>query len=217
MVYKIAIDGPAGSGKSTVTQLLRKKMGYKTINSGNIYRAITYILNKKFGEVDLTGEIVINFINNLKIKMVKDDLYYDGVNISPFLRTKKIDDLVSEVAKPLYIRKKAGLLQLEFIEDSESGLIIEGRDIGTNVLPDATLKIYLDADAKVRAKRRFNERPEVSYQKTLDDILARDLSDKTREHGRLIIADDAVVICTDNMTVEEVVENIYKIFNEKIK
>lgn len=216
MVYQIAIDGPAGSGKSTASFLLRKKLGFKNINSGNIYRAVTFILNNEFDKVDLDNEIVINFVNNLSLEMINDDLFYNKNNISLFLRSKKIDEDVSNVAKKLYIRKKVNLLQKKFVENSQTGIIIEGRDIGTNVLPDATIKIFLDADPKVRADRRYTERPEICYEKTLDAILMRDLNDKTREHGPLVIARDAYVINTDNMSIDEVVDKIYKIFMDKI-
>lgn len=217
MVYKIAIDGPAGSGKSTTAGLLRTKLGFITINSGNIYRSVAYILGKKYQNYDLNDETVMNFINNLDLKMVKDAIYYDNEDITPYLRTKEIDKECTVVAKELYIRKKVGNLQKKFIENSDVGIIIEGRDIGTNVLPDATLKVYLDASPEVRAKRRYTERPSVSYQDTLEAITRRDLEDSTREHGPLVKAKDAFVLISDYLSTDDVVESIYNEFVAKIK
>lgn len=216
MVYKIAIDGPAGSGKSTTACLLRKRLGYKTINSGSIYRAVAYVLDSTFKNADLESKNIRDFVNLLDFDMFKDEILYNNHNISNYLRSKRIDEYVSLVAKKLYIRKKVGNLQNKFIKCSDTGIIIEGRDIGTNVLPDATLKIYLDASPEVRAKRRFLERPDISYEDTLAGIIERDYSDKTREHGALVVAEGAIIINTDDMSTEEVVDKIFDLFQNKI-
>jgi CMP/dCMP kinase len=217
MVYKIAIDGPAGSGKSTTAGLLRKKLGFITINSGNIYRSVAYIVGKKYPKYDLDDKEVMKFINNLDLRMVKDAIYYDNEDITPYLRTEEIDKECAIVAKELYIRKKVGDLQKKFIENSDVGIIIEGRDIGTNILPDATLKVYLDASPEIRAERRFTERPSVSYDDTLESITRRDLEDRTRKHGPLVKPKDAFVLLNDFLSTDEVVECIYNEFVAKIK
>lgn len=216
MVYKIAIDGPAGSGKSTVAEMLRKKLGFTRINSGNLYRAVTYALTSTYESYELENPSTKSFVGDLSFVLDKEVIFYNGKNISSQLRTKKIDNEVVRVAKPLYIRNKVHQLQSELIKKSEEGIIIEGRDIGTNILPDATLKIYLTASPEVRAARRHKERPSVSYEDTLADIKERDYEDIHREHGPLVVAPDAITVDSDNLSTEAVVDHIFELFLKKI-
>lgn len=216
MVFTIAIDGPAGSGKSSTAYLLRKKLGFKNINSGNIYRALTHLLDITFNIYDLKDKKIINFVNKVELDLINEELYYNGENINKFLRTSKIDNDCINVAKELYIRQKVGKIQNKFIKNSNVGIILEGRDIGTNILPNATLKIFLNASPEERAKRRFCERSNISYKETLTNIKYRDFEDMNREHGPLKIASDAVVINSDSLTIDEVVDKIMVLFKEKI-
>lgn len=217
MVFTIAIDGPAGSGKSSTAFLLRKKLGFKNINSGNIYRAITYLLDKTFNEYNLKNEKIKNFVNSIELDLINEELFYKNENINKYLRTSKIDNNCINVAKELYVRKKVGKIQNKFVENSNEGIILEGRDIGTNILPHATLKIFLNASPEERAKRRFKELPNISYEETLLSIKHRDFEDMNREHGPLKIASDAVVINNDGLSISEVVDKIIVLFDKKIK
>ncbi|KAF9764218.1 putative cytidylate kinase [Nosema granulosis] len=216
MVYKIAIDGPAGSGKSTISEILRSKLGFMRINSGNLYRAVTFVLTSHFGSYNLEDPEIVKFIENISFKFDKETIFYCGENITDRLRTKIIDNEVMKVAKPLYVRNKVHKLQSEVIEKSEVGIIIEGRDIGTNILPDATLKIFLTASPEIRAIRRHRERPAVSFEDTLKAIKERDYEDINRKHGPLVVAHDAIIVDTDNKPIEDVVDKIYSLFIDKI-
>lgn len=217
MVFEIAIDGPAGSGKSTVSEIVKEKLGFQRINSGNIYRAVTYALLDRYGNYDLDDPEIIEFIKNLSLDLNKDSIIYNGVEISGFLRSKNIDIEVMKIAKPKYVREKVHCLQNFLIKTADYGLVMEGRDIGTNVLPNATLKIFLTASPEVRAKRRHNERPSVSYDETLKDIKRRDYEDINRVNGPLIVAPDAIVVNTDNYTAQESAEVICNLFLNKTR
>ncbi len=212
--YIIAIDGPAASGKSSTAEEVAKRLGFDRVNSGLIYRAITYILLKNNSDFNIEDKNVRDFVNNLKIVFRNRMILYEGEDISQHLRTSIIDKKVGLVAKELYIRKKAQEIQQDVLKAVKLGAVIDGRDIGTVVLPDAFLKIFITASPETRAKRRKQECPG-DFNEILKDIKERDEHDINRIHGPLRCADDAIVITNDNMTFEDVVEVIIKEFEKK--
>jgi cytidylate kinase len=205
---RIAIDGTAGSGKTTTAIKLAEKLGYKVIETGAIFRAITFYIIKE--------KIDINDGENLK-KILKDvDItqeykggrirtFLNGEDVTERLREKEVEEKVSMISKIKEVREKAYEIEKKF---DFPGIIMEGRDIGTTVLPDAEIKIFLDAKKEVRAKRR---------KENIGDIDKRDREDMEREISPLKIAEDAIYIDTTNLTIEEQVEKIYQVVIEKIK
>jgi CMP/dCMP kinase len=209
----VAIDGPAGSGKSTSARLVAQKLGYLYIDTGAMYRAITYlVLQKKIDSdnakiVDLSEktEIQLQYINGKTIVKIS------GEDITEKIRTKDINSKVSEVSKIEGVRKALVAKQRE-MKSIGTGIVMEGRDIGTVVFPDADVKIFLTASIEQRAKRRANEFEEkgvhVSLDEIKDNIIHRDTIDSTREISPLVKAQDAVEIDTSKATIEEQVNLI---------
>lgn len=213
-IIKIAIDGYAGTGKSTTADVLAAKLNLNRLNSGIIYRAITFILHKQFNaNYCFESENIKNFIKNLSLKINKTTIYYKinetkyEIQIEKDLRSNFINNNVSSVAKIDYIREHVKKLQLEIIKSSKLGIVVDGRDIGSNVMKDADLKVFLTASPEIRAKRRLKE-DGGNYDQVLNDIKNRDNDDITRKIDPLIKCDDAVLIKNDNMTIEEVVNLI---------
>ena len=215
---KIAIDGPAGSGKSTIAKLLSRKLNFEYIDTGALYRAITYIIDKE--NINLDDENMIsNIIKSANFRFNANKLYLNDFCIEDEIRKNEISQKVSAVAARPIVRT---LLNNVFrkISDTSDNIILDGRDIGTVVLPDAELKIFLDASPSIRAQRRYLELLAKGEIVNLEDlkkeIIKRDYLDSNRETAPLKIADDAIVIVTDDLNIEQVVDKIYNLLNNDL-
>lgn len=218
MNFVVAIDGPAGSGKGTITKLVGKKLNLVYIDTGAMYRSVAvYSLRNN---INLENEEDIKkMFENINIELKKEDdilkVYLNKEDITKLIRTPEIDEQVKIVATIQPIRKKMVDLMRKVAENKN--VIMEGRDIGTAVFPNADVKIYLDAKVEERARRRYKENCEknieCTYENILNDMIARDKSDLTK--GGLRKAEDAIVVDSSEMTIEEVVEKIIKIIEDK--
>lgn len=208
--YKIAIDGPAASGKSSTSDLLAKRLGLSHLISGNLYRAVTYALLRTFDDIELQSEEQRRFIENLDIGVRGNRVFLDSEDITEFLRGEVIDRCVIAVAREKYIRENVSGLQRSIIDREKNGIIVDGRDIASNVMPDADLKIFLTAKPETRAERRHKECSGAKYEDLLEGIRRRDEVDTTREHGPLVVVEGAIVIENDDMSMEETVEEIIR-------
>ncbi|MBO5424142.1 MAG: (d)CMP kinase [Lachnospiraceae bacterium] len=209
----IAIDGPAGAGKSTIAKLVAEKLGYVYVDTGAMYRSIAlYFLNNNIDcEVD---EAVVSACKKINIEIKYEagvqQVYLNGDNVSTAIRQEAVGNMASKVAAKKPVREL--LLQLQRDIAASNDVIMDGRDIGTFVLPNADVKIYLTASVKTRAKRRYDqlvekgETPDIS--KIEADIEQRDYQDMNREIAPLKQADDAIYLDTSDMTIDEVVEFI---------
>ena len=213
----IAIDGPAGSGKSTTAKLLAKKLDFIYLDTGSMYRAITlFFLDNG---VDLKNNFhVQNSLEKVDLLIKNKDtfkIYLNDKNVTDILRTSKIDDLVSDVSRISDVRKKMVSIQRKF--SNNQNVVVEGRDIGSNVFPNAKFKFFLVADVMERAKRRFKEKKYKETTTLLDlvqKIEKRDQIDSSRLISPLIKADDAIEIDTTALTIDEQVTKIYDIIKE---
>ena len=211
----IAIDGHAASGKSTTAKLLGKKLGFLPIDTGAMYRAITLKV-LKLGVPIEDEEKVVEIASNSKIeqKLVNEDVhtYLDGEDVSDEIRNLDVDRYVSRISTYPGVRRKLVQIQREIAK--EGGVILEGRDIGTVVLPDADVKIFMTASLEERAKRRLKELEEKDVvsdlEKIKNELRERDYIDSTREDSPLKIAQDAIIVDTTNLTIEEQVEVILR-------
>ncbi|MGE4572017.1 MAG: (d)CMP kinase [Candidatus Izemoplasmatales bacterium] len=208
--HAIAIDGPAGAGKSTIAKLLAKKLNYTYIDTGAMYRATTYkALNLG---VDLIDPESFSFLNITDFVFKNGELYMDGTNMTKLNRSKEVADNVSLVASHIPVRNKLVSLQQEIAENNH--VVMDGRDIGTVVLTHAQLKVFLTASVKVRAKRRYEELKNAGRIITLEDIEKdierRDKYDSTRSYNPLRKAQDAIEIDTSDKDIREVVDLLYK-------
>lgn len=205
----VAIDGPAGAGKSTIAKIIAKNLGLMYINTGAMYRAVTLkALEYKISSSDISR--LEDLIDNMEIHFDNDDLILDGKNINDKLTMPEITKNVSEYASIKEVRVK--LVDLMRKMSSKFNVIMDGRDIGTVVLKDAKYKFFLTASAEERADRRYKELLEkglkVDYKEILNDIIRRDEYDSTREVDPLRKAEDALEIDTTGLNIEEVVLKI---------
>lgn len=213
MIESIAIDGPAGVGKSTIAKMVAEKLNWKTLETGAIYRAITVFFITKNLPLD-NEEIITKAAEKVEISLTYKDsvqeVYVNGLNLTPFLRTEIIEKNVALVSKVLAVRKKVREVQRE--NAANQNLILEGRDIGTEVLPEAILKIFLTASPEERAKRRFlqlsaqGETPD--FNSLLTQIKERDRLDTQRAISPLKPARDAVIIDTTHLSKDQVANKI---------
>ncbi len=212
----IAIDGPAGSGKSTVAKIIAKELGFTYIDTGAMYRAITLkALNLKID--DLGDENNYTFIKDTTLDFVDSKMTMDGIDVSKEIRTEEIVKNVSLVSSLKYVR--VALVDLQRQMAKRCNVVMDGRDIGTNVLTDADLKIYLTATVDVRAERRYLEQKEkgisnMTFEEVKADLIRRDTYDSTRKHNPLRKADDAIELDTSGLSIEEVVNKITHLFKE---
>ncbi len=209
----IAIDGPAGAGKSTIAKLVAKKLDYIYVDTGAMYRAIAYELVRT--GVDIEDEQALTDAcakMNIEIKYENgvQQVYMNGENVTPYLRTEETGNMASRSSAKAPVR--AALLDIQRNMAVEYNVVMDGRDIGTNVLPNAETKIYLTASADERANRRYKELVEkgepADYDKIKADIVERDERDMKREIAPLKQAEDATLIDSSNMTIDEVVSEI---------
>lgn len=208
----IAIDGPGGAGKSTIAKILSSELGLEYIDTGAMYRA--FALKTIKSGTDIADEKQLDaMLAATDIDFRKGEIFLDGENVSSLIRTPEISKAASKVSAIPAVRRKLVAIQRQMGHDKE--VIMDGRDIGTNVLTDAPFKIFLSASAEVRAKRRYDELlakgEEVSYEDVLSDMIERDRADMTRETDPLRKADDAIEIDTSDMTIDEVVDTIKNI------
>ena len=208
-MLRIAIDGPGGAGKSTIAKILAKKLDIDYIDTGAMYRAVGYKLIKEGIPVD-DLKAVEEMLSGTDIDFSRGDTILDGQVISDRIRTQEISKMASDCSALLPVREKLVMLQKKMA--SEKSVIMDGRDIGTNVIKDAEFKFFLTAGAEERAQRRHKELIEkgenISFEKVLDDIMKRDHNDMTRKLNPLKKAEDAIEIDTTEMSIDEVVEYI---------
>ena len=213
MGYNVAIDGPAGAGKSTIAKLVAKEKGYIYVDTGAMYRGLAIHFLKKgidpenkeaVAKACQDAEVTIGYENGIQ------QIYLNGENVTEMLRTEEVGNMASKTSAIPEVREK--LLDLQRSLAREKDVIMDGRDIGTNILPDADVKIYLTASVETRAKRRFDELKakgiECSLEEIARDIKERDERDMTREIAPLRRAEDAVLIDSSEMTITQVVEAI---------
>ena len=218
-MLQIAIDGPAGAGKSTVSTLLASKLGFNVLNTGDIYRAFTIaFLNLKILPTEL--DKIRDSLNNIHIEIKylngKQNTFLDGKNITSKLHENFVSENVSAYAKIQIIRDQTVHIQREI--SMKNNIVIEGRDIGTVVLPNANFKFFVTASDVVRADRRYKELiskgEQVEYEKILEEIRKRDYEDSTRKNSPLKMAEDGILIDTSNLTIDEAVNKMYNIVKE---
>ena len=217
----IAIDGPAGSGKSTIAKLVAKDMGLVYLDTGAMYRIVTLkALNEGILGNDGLKELekIKKLLDNLNIDIRENGFYLDDADVSEEIRKPVVSENVSDVAAIREVREKMVDLQRKFSESKN--VILDGRDIGTVVFPNADLKIFLIADAKERAKRRYKELVEkgenVEIEEIYENILKRDKIDSTRKESPLKKAEDAIEVDTTSKNIEEVKNEILRMINENI-
>ena len=220
--YSIAIDGPAGAGKSTIAKALAKELGYQYVDTGAIYRTVAYFLDLLgVSPKDVDG--VERYIDELTIDIEYDEdgkqhMLMNGMDVSDEIRTQDISQKASLVSAHAVVRDM--LLGMQRDVTKKYNVIMDGRDIGTVVLPKATVKIFMTASAEVRAKRRTDELlakgQKANYEQTLKDIQQRDYQDMNRPIAPLKQAKDAVLLDTSDLDIPGVVEAMKKIIREKI-
>lgn len=209
----VAIDGPAGSGKGTVTKRIAKELGFINLDTGATYRCVALqVLRNKLSIKD--EEEIIKLANNIKITIdsngSEDIIFLNDEDVSKDIRTKEVTDIVSQVSSIILVRERMVEVQRNLAKDNN--VIVEGRDITTVVFPNADLKIYLDASEEIRAKRRYNENLQkginTTYEEVLKNVKMRDYNDMHKKFGALQIAKDAIVIDSTNLNIEQVVDKI---------
>ena len=210
----IAIDGPGAAGKSTVAKKLAKKLNYTYIDTGAMYRCLAlYVLNNHIDAYN--KDELVKATNKINIFMNENgNIYLDGNDVTSDIRTNEVSKLASLVSCPKEVRELFVLKQRELANASKNGVVMDGRDIGTVVLPDANLKIYQIADANVRALRRYNENVSkgitTPYETILKEIQERDYMDMNKGFGALKKANDSIELDTTNLTIDEAVSKIYE-------
>lgn len=216
MSYQIAIDGPAGAGKSTIAKLVAKEKKFIYVDTGAMYRAMAYYLllqkvspedGKAIEEACTGAEITIGYENGEQV------VYLNGENVNSYIRSEEVGNMASLSSSYPKVRERLTFLQKDLA--AKNNVVMDGRDIGTCVLPKADVKVYLTASSAVRAKRRYDELTAkgiaCDISKIEEDIIIRDRQDMTREIAPLKQAEDAVLIDSSHMTIEEVVRAILQL------
>lgn len=217
MGFKIAIDGPSASGKSTIAKILASKLKFVHVDSGQMFRAITVLaLNLK---INLVNEQEYSFLNNLTLSFKNNSIFANGTDLTNDTHTPEIDKNVSLVSSFKCVREF--VLNTLTNTIANENVVMDGRDIGTVVMPDADLKVFLTASVETRAKRRFLENQMKNIHTPLkeieEDLRARDFKDTNRKIAPLKQAADAVFLDTSDLTIVEVANQIESLYKEKIK
>lgn len=217
----IAIDGPAGAGKSTIAKLVAKEMKYIYVDTGALYRAIAHFLVTN--KIDIEDDEMLTkacdtILVELQYEKGTQQVYVNGENVTSFLRTEETGNMASKSSAKAPVR--AALLDLQRNMAKEYNVVMDGRDIGTNILPNAEVKIYLTASSKERANRRYKELVEKGEQADFDkieaDIIERDERDMNRAIAPLKQAEDAVLLDSSDMSIEEVVTAILSVAHKRL-
>lgn len=218
----VAIDGPAGAGKSTIARRLAAELGYRYVDTGAIYRTVAYFMDL-WGVSPKDVDGVNRYIDELTVKIEYDEdglqhMMMNGMDVTKDIRTPDISQKASLISAHACVRDMLLDMQRELAE--QNNVVMDGRDIGTVVLPHATVKIFLTASPEVRAKRRCDELSakgqKVDYNKVLKDIQQRDYQDTHREIAPLKMSRDSIKVDTSDMTIEEVLEKLKEIVVQKV-
>jgi len=202
----IAIDGPAGSGKSTVARALADRLGLEYLDTGAMYRAVTFATLRR-GVDPSEADQVARIVADMELEIRRDGVTVDGVDASIEIRGPEVSRAVSIVATNPAVRQEMVRRQRAWVANRDGG-VLEGRDIGTVVFPDADLKVYLTADPEVRAQRRSKEVSDLDYETVAADLARRDALDQGREESPLVEAEDAFLLDTTGLSVPEIIEVI---------
>lgn len=222
----IAIDGFSSTGKSTLAKHIAKEIGYVYVDTGAMYRAVTYYAMKqgfidkdhfdKIGLIEDLNKIDLGFEFNAELGY--SEIFLNGQNVESFIRTIEVSNMVSKIASISAVREK--LVEQQQKMALNKGIVMDGRDIGTVVFPQAELKLFMTASAEKRAHRRFKEMTdngvEIDYEAVLENVTSRDHLDSTRADSPLVKADDAIEIDNSDMTVEQTYDLAMRIVNEKL-
>ncbi|SDX81466.1 cytidylate kinase [Lutibacter oricola] len=223
----IAIDGFSSTGKSTLAKQIAQKLSYVYVDTGAMYRAVTLFAmrNKLISENKFEKEKLINSLNSIELsfkfneKLGFGEAYLNGENVEKVIRSIEVSNFVSRIAEISEVRRK--LVEQQQRMGLEKGIVMDGRDIGTVVFPNAALKLFMNASADTRAKRRFDELSKrgdkVSYQEILENVQLRDHIDSTRDDSPLVKAKDAIEIDNSNLTLEEQFKKVLEIVENKLK
>lgn len=219
--YSIAIDGPAGAGKSTIARIAANKLGFIYVDTGAMYRAFALYCLENSIDVSDVNEISKE-IENVDINIIYENneqqVILNNRNVTLFIRTNQVSQMTSTVSVHQQVRNKMVELQRRIAQNSN--VVMDGRDIGTFVLPNATLKVYLTASVEIRAKRRYVEMKEknieVDLENIKEEIKQRDERDMNREFAPLSKAEDAVLLDSSYMTIDQVVEKIIALYEARI-
>lgn len=217
----VAIDGPAGAGKSSISKEVAKKLGFIYVDTGAMYRAIGFKFLDK--SIDENNPDFINALNNTTVDIKYIDsvqrIFLDNSDVSDLIRTQRISQMASDVSKIPLVREKLLSLQRELAKNNDC--IMDGRDIGTTILPNADVKIFLTASASERAKRRCKDLEKsgqsADFDTVLNEIILRDKNDSERKISPLKQASDAILVDTSDIDYNESVEKIYNIIIDKIR
>ncbi|MBO4373959.1 MAG: (d)CMP kinase [Lachnospiraceae bacterium] len=213
MIKNIALDGPAGAGKSTIAKLIAKKLNYIYVDTGAMYRAMALFMLRR--GVDINDEkAIIDAAKEAEIEIRYEDgvqcVILNGENVNDYIRTEEVSNAASKTSVVREVRERLVALQQSLA--AKENVVMDGRDIGTKVLPDAYLKVFMTASADVRAKRRYDENiskgMECDLEQIKQEIIERDNRDTTRKESPLVKAWDAVELDTSEMSIEQVVEKI---------
>ena len=216
----VAVDGPAGSGKGTVTKRIEQELGFLNLDTGATYRCVALEVLRRGISLNDEREI-IKVANEIKIEInnkgEKDIILLNGEDVSKEIRTNDVTQIVSQVSSIIPVREKMVEVQKNLAKGKN--VIVEGRDIGTVVFPNADIKIYLDASEEVRAKRRYEENKQngidTTYEEVLENVRMRDYNDMHKKVGALKKADDAILVDSTNLSIDEVVNKIKEIIINK--
>ena len=214
MNRSIAIDGPSGAGKSTIAKKLANKINFEYLDTGAMYRAFTYFYLTN--NIDIDNEDEINrYVDKINLEIVNGDFYLDDKNINKEIRSKKVTSNVSKVSA--YKEVRAVLVKEQRALAQKHDVVLDGRDIGSFVLPNASIKFYLDASAEERAMRRYKQlnNDEIEFESILKEIIDRDYYDSNREISPLKKADDAILIDSTHMEIDEVLNVMINHLEEK--
>lgn len=215
MYYNISIDGPSGAGKSTIARALAEKIGFEYLDTGAMYRAVTFaVLDKRIDLKD--NDALQNFLESLSLDVIDNHVIMNGVNLDRELRSKEVTDAVSKVSSLPMVREKLVSLQREIA--SNKSIILDGRDIGSVVLPQADVKFFLTATPEERAKRRFEQlkgSEEQSFEEILSSIKKRDQYDSTRKESPLVKTKDMIEVDSTDRSIHEVLTFMMDVMEKK--